>query len=143
VLKQFRGLVVDERQSFGTLTGLVNKLVLCEVEGSSRSVIVPHGPVSFSQDGHHIRVMIDTTSATHVKYHSYHIDTQLGRLVDNGNLRSRLFRLYLHTTTAHCLIDQLTGRTGTEEALYGLASTATRLFVKFEPGDAELLGMLA
>jgi hypothetical protein len=27
VSKQFRGMVVDDRQSFGTLTGLVNKLV--------------------------------------------------------------------------------------------------------------------
>jgi hypothetical protein len=143
VSKQFRGMVVDERQSFGTLTGLVNKLVLREVEGPSRSVIVPHGRVSFSRDGDHVRVKIDTTSAAHVKYHSYDIDTQLGRLVDNGNLRSRLFRLYLHATTAHCLIDQLTGRTGTEEALYGLASAATRSFVELEPGDAELLGMLA
>ena len=142
VSKQFRGMVVDERQSFGALTGLTNKLVLREAKGSSRSVIVPHGCVSFSRDGHHVRVKIDTTLATHVKYHSYHIDTQLGRLVDNGNLRSRLFRLYLHATTAHCLIDQLTGRTGTEEALYGLASAATRSFVELEPGDAEILGKL-
>lgn len=136
-------MVVDERQSFSALTGLANKLVLREAKGSSRSVIVPHGRVSFSRDGHHVRVKIDTTSVAHVKYHSYHIDTQLGRLVDSGNLRSRLFRLYLHATTAHCLIDQLTGRTGTEEALYGLASAATRSFVELEPEDAELLGMLA
>jgi hypothetical protein len=117
VSKQFRGIVVDERQSFGTLTGLANKLVLCEAKGSSRSVIVPYGPVSFERNSHHVRVEIDANSAAQVKYHSYHIDTQLGRLVDNGNLTSRLFRLYLHATTAHCLIDQLTGRTGTEEAL--------------------------
>jgi hypothetical protein len=136
-------MVVDERQSIGTLTGLENKLVLRDIKGSSRCVIVPHGRVSFLPDGHHVRVMIDTTSAPHVKYHSYHIDSQLGRLVDNDNLKSRLFRLYLHATTAHCLIDQLTGRTGTEEALYGLASAATRSFVKLEPEDAELLGMLA
>jgi hypothetical protein len=141
--KQFRGMAVDECQSFGALTGLVNRLVLREVEGSSRSVIVPHGHVSFSRDGHHVRVNIDTTSATHVKYHSYHIDSQLGRLVDNGNLRSRLFRLYLHATTAHCLVDQLTRRTGTEEALYGLASAATRSFVELEPEDAELLRMVS
>ena len=109
VSKQFRGMVVDERQSFGALTGLVNKLVLREAKGSSRSVIVPHGAVSFSRHGHHVRVMIDTSSAAQVKYHSYHIDSQLGRLVDNGDLKSRLFRLYLHAATAHCLVDQLTG----------------------------------
>jgi hypothetical protein len=140
--KQFRGMVVDERQSFGTLTGLENKLVLREIEGSSRSVLIPYGKLSLLPDGHHVRVVIDTTAAAHAKYHSYTIDSQLGRLVDNGRLHSRLFRLYLHATTAHCLIDQLTGRTGTEEALDGLAGAATRSFVELEPEDVELLEML-
>jgi hypothetical protein len=44
--------------------------------------------------------------------------------------------------TAYCLIDQLTRRTGTEEALYGLANAATRSFVKLEPKDVKLLGIL-
>jgi hypothetical protein len=136
-------MVVDERQSFGTLTGLENKLVLREIEGSSRSVIIPHGKVSFLPEGHHVQVVIDIANAVHAKYHSYSIDSQLGRLVDNGRLHSRIFRLYLHATTAHCLIDQLTGRTGTEEALDGLAGAATRSFVELEPEDVELLEMLA
>lgn len=140
--KQFRGMVVDEQQSFGAFTGLVNKLVLREIERPSRTVIVPYGSVSFAPEGHHLRVMIDTAPAIHVRYHSYHIDSQLGRLVDNGSLQSRLFRLYLHAATSHCLIDQLTGRTGTEEALYGLAGAATRSFVELEPVDIELLEML-
>ncbi|PQE07113.1 p-loop containing nucleoside triphosphate hydrolase protein [Rutstroemia sp. NJR-2017a BVV2] len=141
--KQFRSMVVDEQQSFGAFTGLVNKLVLRDIEGTSRSVIVPYGSVSFAQDGHHVRVTIDTTPAIRVKYHLYSIDRQLGRLVDNGSLQSRLFRLYLHGTTSHCLIDRLTGRTGTEEALFGLAGAATRSFVELEPIDIELLEMLA
>jgi hypothetical protein len=33
--KQFRGMVVDDCQSFGSLTGLVNKLLLREARGSS------------------------------------------------------------------------------------------------------------
>jgi len=141
--KQFRGMVVDDCQSFGTLTGLVNKLVLRETRDLSRTVIVPYGNVSFSPDGHHVRVTIDTASATQVKYHAYNIDGQLGRLVDNGRLQSRLFRLYLHATTLHCQVDKLTGRTGTEEALYGLSSAATRSFVELEPTDIELLDKLA
>ncbi|KAH8676420.1 hypothetical protein BGZ60DRAFT_562097 [Tricladium varicosporioides] len=141
--KQFRGMVVDERQSFGAFTGLVNKLVLREIERPSRIVIVPYGRVSFTRKGHHVQVMIDTAPATYVTYHSYSIDSQLGRLVDSGSLQSRLFKLYLHATTSHCLIDQLTGKTGTEEALYGLAGKATRSFVKLEPIDIELLKMLA
>jgi len=141
--KQFPGMAVDKCQTFGALTGLMNKLVLRDIGGSSRSVIIPHGEVSFQPSGHHIQVMIDTASAVYVKYHSYHIDSQLGRLVDNGSLRSRLFRLYLHATTAHCLIDKLTGRTGTEEALYGLAGAATRSFVHLGSVDIELLQKIA
>ncbi|OBT60378.1 hypothetical protein VE03_10892, partial [Pseudogymnoascus sp. 23342-1-I1] len=67
--KQFRGMVVSECQSFGSLTGLVKKLVL-NVEGSSRSVIVPYGNVSFSSDANHVRVTIDTSLAKHFRYHS-------------------------------------------------------------------------
>jgi hypothetical protein len=141
--KQFRGMVVDREQSFGAFTGLVNKLVLREANGQSRCVIVPHGRVTFSPHGYHVRVMIDTASAISVKYHSFQIDSQLGRLVDNGSLQSRLYRVYLHATTSYCLTDRLTGRTGTEEALSGLASGATRSFVKLEAVDIELLEKLA
>lgn len=141
--KQFRGMVVDDQQSFGAFSGLENKLILRSEIGSSRSVIVPHGEVTFSPRGHHVRVIIDTGSESHVKYHYYQIDSQLGRLVDNGSLQSRLFRLYLHALTSHCLIDKLTGRTGTEEALDGLAGAATCSFVKLEAADIELLEKLA
>ncbi|CAG8973653.1 hypothetical protein HYALB_00002219 [Hymenoscyphus albidus] len=141
--KQFRGMVVDERQSFGAFTGLENKLVLRQIDQSSRSVLVPHGTVSFSPQGHHVRVTIDTTSSLHVKYHIYEIDSQLGRLRDNGSLHSRLFKIYLHATTSHCLVDQLTGRTGTEEALHDLASKTTRSFIQLKPEDIELLEKIA
>lgn len=93
--KQFRGMVVDKVQSIGTMTGLVNKLVLRSIQDKSRIVIVPQGEISFSPDGHHVRVMINTNAAVHVQYHSYKIDNQLGRLIDNGSLQSRLYRIYL------------------------------------------------
>lgn len=38
--KQFRGMTVDSNQSIGTLTGLINKLVLRGNTDSSRSVII-------------------------------------------------------------------------------------------------------
>ncbi|KAH7400360.1 hypothetical protein BKA64DRAFT_574675 [Cadophora sp. MPI-SDFR-AT-0126] len=141
--KQYRGMVVDKVQCMGTLSGLVNKLVLRSISSESRIVLVPQGKVSFETQGHHVRVMIDTGDAPHVHYHAYTVDDQLGRLVDNGNLQSRLFRIYLHATTSHCLIDQLTGRTGTEEALNSLASAATRSFVKLEHAEIELLELIA
>ena len=93
--KQFRGMAVDKVQCIGTLSGLVNKLVLRSVGGTSRIVLVPQGEMSFKLDGHHVRVMINTDSTAYVHYHSYTVDSQLGRLVDNGSLQSRLFRIYL------------------------------------------------
>jgi hypothetical protein len=89
-----------------------------------------------------VRVVIDTTSTTQVKYHAFNIDGQLGRLVDDGRLQSRLFKLYLHAITSHSQVDELTGRRGTEEALDGLASAGSRSFVELEPTDIELLNKL-
>ena len=140
--RQFRGMAVDPNQSFGTLTGLVNKLVLRGNTDSSRSVIIPHGDVRFGPEGHHVRVHIDT-STQHLSYHLYHIDPQLGRLVDNGSLKSKLFKCYLHAVTAHCLTDELTGRTGTEEALSTLASPSVQSFLRLDQTEVDLLVLLA
>ena len=133
---------LNANQSFCTLTGLVNKLVLRGIKDSSRSVIIPHGDVLFSPFGHHLRVHIDA-STQHRSYHLCHIDCQLGRLVDNGSLRSKLFKCYLHAVTAHCLTDELTGRAGTEEALSTLASLSVRSFLSLKKGGIDLLVLLA
>ena len=140
--KQFRGMTVDSNQSISTLTGLVNKLVLRGNADSSRSVIIPHGDVRFGPEGHHVRVHIDTSSQR-LSYHLYHIDSRLGRLVDNGSLKSKLFKCYLHAVTAHCLTDELTGRTGTEEALSILASPSVQSFLRLDQTEIDLLVLLA
>ena len=62
---------MDKVQFIGALTGLINKLVLCESAGSSRLVIVPDGSVKFSPDRHHVRVNIDVGNDSHVKYYVY------------------------------------------------------------------------
>jgi len=137
--KQFRGMAIAMNQSFGAFTGLLNKLVL-ETEGSlSRSIIVPHGAVTFRRKENHVEVTIDTGSRNHARHHTYQIDTQLGRLIDTGTLESKLFKSYLHAVTSHCLVDMLTGRTGTEEALYVLNSSAARSFAELTAEDIEQL----
>ena len=142
--KQFRGMVVDETQSFGTLVGLVNRLVLRRIDGSSRCVIIPDGQVSSMPDGFHTKSRIEILPGDkHRKYHIYHIDTQIGRLVDNGSLTSKLFKCYLHAATANCLVDKLTGRTGVEEALSILASTSVRSFRSLDSVEINLLTLLA
>ena len=140
--KQFREMIVDTNQSFGALTGLVNKLVLRGIKDSSRSVIIPHGSVVVKLDGAHVRVDINI-STPYLSYHLYHIDSQIGRLVDDGSLKSKLFKCYLHAVTAHCLTDELTGRTGTEEALSILGSPSVRSFTSLDQSEIDLLLLLA
>ncbi|QSZ29330.1 hypothetical protein DSL72_003844 [Monilinia vaccinii-corymbosi] len=137
--KQFRGMFVDEDQNIGTLTGLVNKIVLCSRDKSKRIVIIPDGQISFTPHNGHVKVNISTGSNSFCAYHDYRIDTQLGRLVDNGSIRTQLFRLYLHALTSDILPDSLTGRTGTEEALQGLSSASLLSFYTLSSTEIELL----
>lgn len=141
--KQFRGMVVDTNQYIGTLHGLLHKLVLKDTQASSRIVIVPHGVVSYHRVEQHVRVSIATGTGDKIPYHQFVIDKDLGMLIDNGNLRSRLFKLYLHAVTSHCLPDSLTSRTGTEEALHGLRMASTRSFVALDPEHIEQLKLFA
>jgi hypothetical protein len=140
--KQFRGMVVDKNQSFGTMSGLTTKLVLQGLSGTARLVIIPDGRVNFIRDGNHSQVSINTGNATRLKYHHYHIDSQLGRLIDNGSLLSRIYKLYLHALTSHCLPDLLTGRTGTEEALHGLAMASTQSFLELGDKERDILELI-
>ncbi|KAI9890486.1 MAG: hypothetical protein M1814_003970 [Vezdaea aestivalis] len=139
--KQFRGMIVNGNQSIGTFTSLANKLVLRTQKGSQCCVIIPHGTVQLRSEGP-ISVNINK-STSHVPYQVYHVDSQLGRLVDNGSLRSKLYKCYLHAVTSHCLPDTLTGRTGTEQALAVLKSACAHSFLSLEKDEIDLLLLLA
>jgi len=142
--KQFRGMVVDTNQHFGAFHGLLHKLILKDTRGPARVVIVPHGTVSFHRTDQHVQVSIATgVSGDKVPYHQFTIDKELGMLKDNGNLHSRLFKLYLHALTSHCLPDTLTGRTGCEEALHGLRLASTRSFLSLDPENVDQLRLFA
>ncbi|KAJ5054923.1 uncharacterized protein L3040_001185 [Drepanopeziza brunnea f. sp. 'multigermtubi'] len=78
-----------------------------------------------------------------VLHGSFVIDKDLGLLTDNGNLRSRLFKLYLHALTSPCLPDPLIFRTGSEEALHGLRLAAgTKSFLDMEQSSLHRPTML-
>jgi hypothetical protein len=128
------GLEIDPDQSTGTMFGLVSQLVLrakdrvSRLLPRSRHVIIPHGEFRLMTLNNHLSVVIDTKMQTSVKLHEYGIDEDLGCLVGNVSLISRLYKIYLHAITSHCLIDPLTGRTGTEEALSELCSASCQSF---------------
>ena len=146
--RQFRGTIVDRDQSIGTLHGLSNRLVLREKENRksyhARKVVIPYGQVNFRLNGQHVRVDISTGNDEGlIQYHTYDIDTKLGRLEGSGSLASRYYKILLHAATSHCLPDPLTGRTGTEEALYGLQEAASWSFQSLSLVENELLHRIA
>ncbi|TVY56340.1 hypothetical protein LCER1_G002622 [Lachnellula cervina] len=139
--RQFRGMSIDLDQSLGTLVGLRNRLMLKHENSGNRVVILPEGDVIWRAEGEHIQVLIDKDSAT--KAHAYHVDDQIGRLIDNGNLQSKLILCYIHALTSFCLPDPLTRKTGTEQALSILSSAAVKSFDQLEQRNVEVLHLIA
>lgn len=140
--------VVDTNQSIGTMYGLKNRLVLCPKDlvarslPRSRSVLIPHGDVQFAKVGHHVLVTVKSGSARNVPFYRYLVDSDLGYLMSDAGLTSRLFKVYLHALTSHCLPDPLTGRTGTEEAICQVSEPASSSFETLDKSQAKLLWLI-
>ena len=150
--KKYPGMCIDSFQSVGSLIGLNSKLVLrpqYDEPSRRKAVIIPYGAPHVCGNGSHPVTNVNPTEskvtedcapgmARHT-YLYYEADVLLGRLVDNGSLRSKLLLCHLHAATSYCLADPLTGRTGTEEALRILKSAAVVSFPRLDPMEAELL----
>lgn len=150
VSRQFRGMWVDPiSQSFGALMGLWSKLVLVNSHGS-RMVLVPDGKITWARTGKaagdpegigHVSVRV--TKGTSSACRAYQVDSELGRLVDDGSFRGKIYLAYLHALTSYPIPDPLTAYTGTEQALSILRSAAVRsVFQPSEP-DLELLVLIS
>ncbi|KAJ7144287.1 hypothetical protein C8R44DRAFT_973870 [Mycena epipterygia] len=143
-----RAMLVDVNQSAGTLFGLTCQLVLRAKDPnatqsshpSRRTVIVPFGKLVPRISGHHVKV--DVLSGGNIRYFKYEINTDLGFL-KGTTLTAGLFKILLHAYTSHLLIDPLTGRTGTEEALNQLASAQSFSFQSLADEDTALLKEIA
>ncbi|GBE85332.1 hypothetical protein SCP_0705190 [Sparassis crispa] len=142
--RNWRGLIVDSNQSSKTMLGLSSQLVLTQRASTSslppeRHVVIPIGDIKFYSSGHHVKVEVETGTTSRTRYHKYRIDSNLGYLVGNGTLLSKLYQVYLHALTSHCLPDPLTGRTGIEEALSEFRSARCLSFQKLGPDEVTLL----
>lgn len=138
--RQFRGMYLDPNPQIGTLVGLKSKAVL-KNDRDDRMVLIPDGKVSWEETADHIAVSIQYGSST--KVYPFELDRQLGRILDNGTLESKLALCYLHALTALCLPDELTGKTGTEQALEILNSAAVRSFDEFSEHNIAALQAIA
>ena len=111
--------IIDRDQDAGTLYGLESKLVLRDsLVSEDRSVIVAMGRGTIEQKGAHVQVRISHTGY----YARFLINRVLGRLECASEPRLIYFKAYCHAVTAFVLPDPLTGRTGTDEAIYCLQS---------------------
>ncbi|KAI0818346.1 hypothetical protein GGR55DRAFT_694556 [Xylaria sp. FL0064] len=137
--REFRGMSVDDDQSLGTLIGFTNKLLLKHEH--HRLALVPEGLVSWESDHGHVRVMVSKASI--IKVHALHVDSELGRLIDNGNLQGKLYISYLHALTSYCLPDPLTKSTGVEQALWTLNSASVRSFGRLSQSNIDILTRIA
>jgi len=150
--KNMHGMVIDNNQCTGTMIGLKSQLVLRHKDANfaslphSRHVLIPHGDLHFtlSPDQNHVRVHIDTRThfMRQVTWHKYEIDSDLGLLVGNVNLTSRLYRIYLHALCSHPLPDPLTSQTGTDHALQELGAASCFSFQRLTEADVKLLRLI-
>lgn len=139
---EFRSMMVDDDQSLGTLVGLCSKIVLKHLSRDDRMVLVPESDVvTYQRAGAHISVAASKQSIRTV--HALRVDPKLGRLLDNGELGCKLFLAYLHALTSFCLIDPLTRKTGTEQALTILKSAAVRSFDQLSQQQIDMLVKIA
>ena len=151
--KNMQGMVIDNDQCTGTMIGLRSQLVLRHKDPNfaslprSRHVLIPYGNVQFSllSDQNHVRVHIDTRAnpVRPVKWHKYEIDSDLGLLVGNVSLTSRLYRIYLHALCSHPLPDPLTSQTGTDHALQELGAAGCFSFQRLTETDVKLLRLIS
>jgi hypothetical protein len=126
-------MCVDVDQSLGTLVGYHSKLFLRDEETDQRVVILLlKGSVSFSKPSSVPRSIFsdhpDVYATCELSQNSYSLrsDDLPGKLVRDGELQSSLFLIYLHALTSFCLLDPLTHKTGTEQALQILGSAGVR-----------------
>lgn len=142
--RQYRGMVLDRDQKIGTLIGLSSKLVLRQSNtADDRLVLIPKGSVSFAKSSNYHHVWATVERGTASKVYAYPLDSILGRVIDSGDMQSKLLLCYLHAITSHCLPDPLTGRTGTESALEILKSAAIRSFDTLTEDDIKWLNLIA
>lgn len=138
--KEYRNMSVDRIQSMGTLVGFKSKLLL-RSETGRRLLLIKEAALSCNRNHDHMTVAADDQSPAVI--HALRVNTQLGRLVDNGNLQCKLYLAYLHALTSFCLPDPFLSMTGTEHALTILRSAAVQSFHQLSQSNVDTLGEIA
>ncbi|EFE35669.1 uncharacterized protein ARB_05713 [Trichophyton benhamiae CBS 112371] len=137
--KQLNALI-DMNQDAGTWYGLKSKLVLRDViDNEQRSIIVPMGPLQCTRNGIHVSVFAENLGT----YGRFFINTSLGRLDCPVEPWTLYAKAQFHAYTSFVLPDELTGRTGTEEAVHCLKSSYSQPWTTLNPGPLGTLQTVA
>ncbi|KGO72346.1 Protein of unknown function DUF3645 [Penicillium expansum] len=121
--KEFSALI-DLDQDVGCFYGLNKNLALID-SSNNTSVIVPYGYPVVTRKDHHVAVDINLPTGNRVKYMHYCLDKHLQILRGSCPL-AILYQAYLHAITSFPLPDELTRRSGTEEAIRILRQESLR-----------------
>ncbi|KAG8409573.1 hypothetical protein J3459_017399 [Metarhizium acridum] len=114
---------IDPVQNIGTLHGLQSKLVLRHTSNFRRkSVMVPIGPLFWERQGPHVSVKILNEGS----YALFTVDPLLGRLNCAPEPALLYMKALIHAITSFPIPDELTGRTGTEEACLCLTAAQSQ-----------------
>lgn len=131
---------VDEDQDAQTWYGLESKLVLRDDKGMGmRSILVPLGPPKYKLHEGHVNVSLEHSG----DYARFFINTTLGRIDCATEPRILIHKAMLHAFTSSLVPDQLTGRTGTEEAVHCLKSGNMQPWSPLNPAFYPILEAIA
>ena len=135
--REFDGMQVADCQSFGTLRGLANGLLLIHTSQPANMLFLcPHGDVSRSSTS----VEIDTARLHDPPLFKYKIRRDLGNLHGTSKIRLEwLFLALLHAQTATLRQDPLLHSTGIRQAMHLLRSPYCTgdLLTSLDPADLE------
>jgi len=140
--RDFKDMVYDEDQSIGTLFSIENLLVLrpkshlvgCLLPEAliPRRVLIPNGEFLKRNDGGQLSRNPHLHGTSGPLYYTYEVDTELGCLTGNGELKSTRYLAYLHAMTSCYRPDPLTGKTGAQAGLSLLQSARCRSIMRLE-----------
>lgn len=126
-------MVIADIQTVGTLIGLQSQLILEDARYPvNRKILIPYGDVRCQQNNGQacsvkVRPLVDDN---HIRLFVYELDHVLQRLTSTETLASFYYLIYLHAMTSYHMPDPLTGRRGTEQALWMLKSNASFAFME-------------
>lgn len=114
---------VDPEQDIGTLYGLHSRVTLRDISNHKRkSLLVPIGNITWEREGIHVGVRIFNEGV----YAKYTLNSVLGRLDCPPEPLLLYLKAAMHALTSFPLPDDLTGKTGTEEARHCLLSARSQ-----------------